>query len=219
MMSFVLPFDGMRLISRQGWRAYNEASGAVVGPEFAAAHPDLVGWRWHNGTDWTNAAGETDGTQLHAGAPAEVLFADNRGGVRPFGGYGNAIVLRYAPGVLSLFAHCRQVFAVVGTRVDAGDVVATVGDTSRPGGRTGGPHLHWELTTSWPLLPEDTRARYDVLQSLEAAGWFLDSHARLVRGSVRGRTPGEPTTRKPGAGWVDLAIVYAIARGFSSSPS
>jgi len=209
-MSYVLPFEGMTMVSRQGWRAVRKDTGAVVGPDFGATHPDLIDWKWHNGTDWIREGGNTEGTQLRAGTRSRVLFSDRRGGVTPFGGYGNALILEHAPRVLSLYAHCLDVFPEVGAVVDAGAVVATVDRTSHPGVFVAGPHLHWELVTSWPLRSTDTHARYDVLGSLESDGWFLDGHGHLARSGHPYRRPPAPVT-SGGAGLIDLAILVAVA--------
>lgn len=206
---FVLPFDAMRLVSRQGPRPQIRSSGSVVSPERAAAlDPSLLEWRTHNGTDWTNDDGETEGTILRAGARAEVLFADNRGGVPPFGGYGNAIVLRYSPLVCSLYGHCREVMAAAGTIVEAGAGVATIGRSSRPGHLVGNAHLHWELVTRWPLRSDQHSHRYDVVASLAAAGYVIDSRGRpRLTGAAAPASAGPaPAPGQPGGPHLDAII-------------
>ncbi|MDD4061824.1 MAG: M23 family metallopeptidase, partial [Kiritimatiellae bacterium] len=191
---FLLPFDRMRLISRQGPRPQDARTGAVMSAAAAAARaPADVVWRIHNGTDWANAAGETEGTPLRAGLPAVVEWADNRGGITPFAGYGNAIVLRYSPTVRCLFAHCRNVTRSPGESVWPGDVVAFAGRSSRPDHLIPHAHLHLEFVTRWPLRSDDHAARYDALATFEGAGYRLNSS-----GILEAVAPTSPSsTRSP----------------------
>jgi murein DD-endopeptidase MepM/ murein hydrolase activator NlpD len=212
----------MKLVSRQGWRAEVRDTLRIVSLDWAAQHPNEVRYRWHNGADWVSASGETEGVPLVASLPAVVRYADARGGVGMFAGYGSAVVLEYAPNVLSLYAHCRDVLVPVGANVEAGTHVATVGRTSRPGRFVGRAHLHWELAFSWPLRAADTRKRYDVLASLEAAGWFLQRDATLGRaprehairsGTVRAHPAPYPPSETGGI--VDLLLVGAAVRALN----
>jgi len=205
---FVLPFEAMRLTSRQGPRP-------TVGGRVVSADTPGAEWKQHNGTDWTHPDAPTEGTILRAGADAVVEFADNRGGVQPFGGYGNAIVLRYGPRVLSLFAHCQAIDVAAGARVVAGAPVARAGRTSRPGVLLSTSHLHWELVTRWPLAPEDTADRYDVLSSLAAAGYGIDGRGRLVYSGPSSGAAARPEAGQPGGPHLDAILpVYALAGWF-----
>jgi hypothetical protein len=82
--------------------------------------------------------------------------------------------------------------------------------------------IHWELAFSWPLRAADTRKRYDVLASLEAAGWFLQRDATLGRaprehairsGTVRAHPAPYPPSETGGI--VDLLLVGAAVRALN----
>ena len=219
MESFVLPFDDMKLVSRQGWRAERRDNRRIVSMSWANEHPELVRYRWHNGTDWVRHHGRTQGTELRAGMESIVRFADARGGVTPFTGYGNAVVLQYSDQVLSLFAHCDEILVVPGDRVQAGQPVATIGRTSRPGREISSAHLHWELVKRWPLRADATRERYDVLASLATQGYRLDGNAVLTAGAREevipsGTVRAHPQPYRPSesGGFVDLVVLAAIVR-------
>ena len=219
---FVLPLERMRLVSRQGPRPQDARTGAVMSAEAAAARaPADVTWRIHNGTDWTNAAGETEGAELRAGAPAVVEWADNRGGSTPFAGYGNAIVLRYSSRVRCLFAHCQLVTRSPGETVAAGDVVALCGRSSRPGRLISHAHLHLEFVTRWPLRSDDQANRYDCLDSFAAAGYLLNPAGILEPADARsatssgssGSSGSSASSPSKGSAIVDLALLWFLAYG------
>lgn len=66
--------------------------------------------------------------------------------------YGNYLILQHTDGVCSLYAHCQQLLVREGERIQAGQTIATVGDT----GTATGFHLHLELWYAGKLLnPED----------------------------------------------------------------
>jgi murein DD-endopeptidase MepM/ murein hydrolase activator NlpD len=56
-------------------------------------------------------------------------------------GYGNAVILRHDQKTTTLYAHNRELRASLGDRVEAGQVIATLGST----GHSTGPHLHFEV--------------------------------------------------------------------------
>jgi murein DD-endopeptidase MepM/ murein hydrolase activator NlpD len=64
-----------------------------------------------------------------------VVFAD------PYAGYGNLVVLQHANKVTTHYAHCESIRVRPGQHVNAGQIIATVGNT----GHSTGPHLHFEL--------------------------------------------------------------------------
>jgi hypothetical protein len=88
----------------------------------------------HNGIDLAVPTG----TPVLASGSGEVVFAAER----LITGY--TVVLEHLPGVFSLYYHLDELHAEVGTRVDQGDILGTVGMT----GVATGPHLHWELRVS-----------------------------------------------------------------------
>lgn len=85
----------------------------------------------HTGTD---IAAPT-GTPIKAVAAGTVTFAEKSGP------YGNLIKITHENGVETWYGHCSKLYATVGQKVDAGDIIAAVGST----GNSTGPHLHLEI--------------------------------------------------------------------------
>lgn len=75
------------------------------------------------------------GTPIKAAADGVVKTA----GVS--GGYGNLVVIDHGNGVETYYGHCSKINVTVGTKVNAGDVIANVGST----GNSTGNHLHFEI--------------------------------------------------------------------------
>lgn len=96
-------------------------------------HPIFRNWRAHTGVDFA----APQGTRVVASADGQVASA----GVR--GGYGNAIEIRHAGGITTLYGHLSGFAAGLraGTRVHQGQVIGYVGHT----GWATGPHLHYEF--------------------------------------------------------------------------
>ncbi|MEX2111384.1 MAG: M23 family metallopeptidase [Gemmatimonadaceae bacterium] len=96
-------------------------------------HPIFGTWRKHTGTDYSAPTG----TPIRAIGDGVVIFAGRRGG------YGNAVDIRHANGMVSRYGHMRN-FATgtrVGRRVAMGATIGYVGMT----GYATGPHLHFEI--------------------------------------------------------------------------
>ncbi|HEX4296496.1 MAG TPA: M23 family metallopeptidase [Devosia sp.] len=75
------------------------------------------------------------GTTVFAAGAGTVSF------VGQINGYGNAVEITHADGLVSLYGHLSSFIATVGEIVDVGTPIAHVGST----GRSTGPHLHFEL--------------------------------------------------------------------------
>jgi len=88
----------------------------------------------HQGTD----IGAAKGTEIHAIYSGKVITA------KDFGGYGNCVRVLQDDGNLTYYAHCSKLTVKEGDRVEAGDIVGTVGST----GVATGPHLHLEIRAS-----------------------------------------------------------------------
>ena len=134
--------------TRSGGPKYFDASGRSLQAAFLRApvafrrissmfgsrrHPIFGTWRKHTGTDYAAAMG----TPIRAIGDGVVIFAGRRGG------YGNAVDIRHANGMVSRYGHMRN-FATgtrVGTRVTMGSTIGYVGMT----GYATGPHLHFEI--------------------------------------------------------------------------
>jgi murein DD-endopeptidase MepM/ murein hydrolase activator NlpD len=110
------------------------------------------GERWsdcHTGTDFAIPSG----TPVHAAASGVVAF------VGWGGAYGNLIQINHGDGTETWYAHLSAATVQLGTRVEAGTVIGTVGST----GNTTGPHLHFEVRVadrhvdSWRWLQQRVR--------------------------------------------------------------
>lgn len=86
--------------------------------------------RPHYGVDY--AAGT--GTPIKAPAPGRVTLAHE-----DMYFSGGTIILDHGHGISSVFIHLSRLDAVVGQRVEQGEIIGAVGAT----GRATGPHLHW----------------------------------------------------------------------------
>ena len=85
-----------------------------------------------NGGVDIRADDETDVIAVHAGRADYVDWLP---------GYGQCIILNHGGGYFTLYAHTSSVFVNPGDRVEAGDVIASVGDT----GSLFGNILHFEI--------------------------------------------------------------------------
>jgi murein DD-endopeptidase MepM/ murein hydrolase activator NlpD len=85
----------------------------------------------HDGIDLAAPAGQP----VKTAAPGTVLFAGEQKG------YGLIVIVEHEGGLITLYAHNRDLRVKTGQKVRPGQVVATVGDS----GRTSGPHLHFEV--------------------------------------------------------------------------
>ncbi len=85
----------------------------------------------HDGIDLAAPAG----TPVKTAAPGTVLFAGEQQG------YGLIVIVEHDGGLITLYAHNRDLRVKTGQKVREAQVVATVGDS----GRTSGPHLHFEV--------------------------------------------------------------------------
>jgi murein DD-endopeptidase MepM/ murein hydrolase activator NlpD len=85
----------------------------------------------HDGIDLAAPAGQP----VKTAAPGSVIFAGEQKG------YGLIVIVEHEGGLITLYAHNRDLRVKTGQKVRAGQVVATVGDS----GRTSGPHLHFEV--------------------------------------------------------------------------
>ncbi|SPB13117.1 peptidase M23B [Caballeronia novacaledonica] len=75
------------------------------------------------------------GTPILASAGGRVVQAGEHGG------YGNAVDIRHADGMVTRYGHASRVLVKAGDYVMPGQEVAEVGST----GRSTGPHLHFEV--------------------------------------------------------------------------
>lgn len=85
----------------------------------------------HDGVDLAAPAGQA----VKVAAAGTVLFAGEQKA------YGLIVIVEHDGGLITLYAHNRDLRVKTGQKVREGQVVATVGDS----GRTSGPHLHFEV--------------------------------------------------------------------------
>jgi murein DD-endopeptidase MepM/ murein hydrolase activator NlpD len=105
-------------------------------------HPLLKYSRKHKGVDLAADIG----APVRVVAPGTVVFAD------PYAGYGNFVVVEHNLGVTTHYGHCDEIKVKPGQKVNAGDIIATIGNT----GLSSGPHLHFELRINGePKNPEN----------------------------------------------------------------
>lgn len=113
--SFVYPILGPRLSSKFGLRN----------------HPLYHAVRHHKGVDLA----VPEGAIVRSIADGRVVFAD------PYAGYGNLVVIEHTGGMTSHYGHCESLKVQPGTKVKAGQIIATAGKS----GNVTGPHLHFEI--------------------------------------------------------------------------
>jgi hypothetical protein len=94
-------------------------------------HPLLNKEVFHNGVDFSLATGNS----VYAAATGTIVKAAMSGD------YGNMILIRHGKTLTTAYAHLEKILVRDGDRVEAGQLIGTVGST----GRSTGPHLHFEV--------------------------------------------------------------------------
>lgn len=79
--------------------------------------------------------------QSQRGAPVRVVFAGKTIFADWLKGYGRVIIVAHGSNYYTVYAHVDEIFCVKGETVEAGEVIATVGDT----GSIIGPALYFEV--------------------------------------------------------------------------
>lgn len=85
----------------------------------------------HTGLDIATSSG----TPIKACSSGTIIFAEYKGS------YGNLVKIDHGNGVETWYGHCSKIYAIEGQKINAGDIIATVGST----GNSTGPHLHLEI--------------------------------------------------------------------------
>lgn len=120
--------------------------------------PVRGGRAFHSGGDIADRIG----TPVVAAGEGTVIFSGWRFG------YGNLVEIRHTQGFTTRYAHLSKRLAVEGDRVQAGDLIALLGNS----GRSTGPHLHFEVRRDGQALnpyPFVKDTRLDVM-ALAAKG-------------------------------------------------
>lgn len=119
------------------------------------------GWRWLNGRSDLHTGldiGAPEGTPVYSMLPGVVVVSAPAGELE---GYGNAIVMRHAPALFSLYAHLQRRDVDQGAIVDQGAELGAVGRTAGTRAEPGklfaasGAHLHLEFLDRWPPAGRD----------------------------------------------------------------
>lgn len=149
------------------------------------------GTRWgkpHNGIDLAGDPGIKIITPF-----AGTIFDVNRNWPQDRGGgYGNFVGIQHDnPKIFTFYGHLKEVAdgLNIGTKVQAGEVIGTLGNT----GRSTGPHLHWEVRTSQNGGQIDpVEWTHENKPSLASGGWIkLLSNLIKPRGlSIKGVRAG-----------------------------
>ncbi len=96
----------------------------------------------HDGIDLAAPAG----TPVKTAQEGSVLYAGEQKG------YGLIVIVQHPSGIITLYAHNRDLRVKTGQTVRRSQVIATVGES----GRTSGPHLHFEVRVDGkPVDPVD----------------------------------------------------------------
>ena len=107
-------------------------------------HPVLKQNKMHTGIDIAAPMG----AKIVAGDNGQVIMA------RPFGAYGNTVIIDHGSNITSMYAHLSSFTVKEGDEVLRGDQIGKVGST----GLSTGPHLHFEVRENgepvnpWPYL-------------------------------------------------------------------
>jgi lipoprotein NlpD len=96
----------------------------------------------HDGIDLAAPSG----TPVKTAQEGSVLYAGEQQG------YGLIVIVQHPNGIITLYAHNRDLRVTTGQTVRRSQVIATVGES----GRTSGPHLHFEVRVDGkPVDPLD----------------------------------------------------------------
>ena len=110
-------------------------AGTITSPQGYRTDPITGETSYHSGTD----IAVPEGTPILAAADGTVTVAN---ALDSWGGsYGYYVKLDHGGGLTTLYAHCSSICVTAGQQVEAGEVIAYVGQT----GRATGPHLHFEV--------------------------------------------------------------------------
>lgn len=96
------------------------------------------------------------GDTVVAAAAGTVRTAAHQGDTN---GYGNLVKIEHTDGWFTYYAHLNTMAVVAGQYVSRGQVIGSVGNTSRPGNNIT-PHLHYEVREGSTGYPDNLRAAY-----------------------------------------------------------
>ena len=122
------------------WPSYSRDVRSGFGYRY---HPITGEWKGHTGIDIANDFGDNicaaaSGTVSYVCLPAP---GENYTDYSVGGGYGNYVMIDHGNGLVTLYAHCRNIYVSEGEYVSCGQTIAEVGST----GSSQGPHIHFEV--------------------------------------------------------------------------
>lgn len=106
-------------------------NGRITSPYGYRQHPILNQRLMHTGLDIAGNMGQ----DILASEEGRVIYSDTKGT------YGKTVMIDHGSGIVTLYAHCSQLYVSTGQVVSKGEVIAAIGST----GRSTGPHLHYEV--------------------------------------------------------------------------
>ena len=71
---------------------------------------------------------------------------------------GNTVIMDHGLGLISIFAHLKEVFVVTGEKVLQGQEIGSIGMT----GRATGPHLHWGVYLNNTSVDPEVLLQYEL---------------------------------------------------------
>ena len=71
---------------------------------------------------------------------------------------GNTVIMDHGLGLISIFAHLKEVFVVEGEKVLQGQKIGSIGMT----GRATGPHLHWGVYLNNTSVDPEVLFKYEL---------------------------------------------------------
>ncbi len=167
------------------------AAGTAITQGFSTPISYIAGRTIHGGLDIRGKSG----TPVRAVVGGKVSLSKLNGG------WGENVIVETDDGYFHWFAHFTKRLVAVGQRVEAGEVLGTLGTT----GYSTGPHLHFEVRAKGGKLM-DPFALYG--NGTPAAGWSPDieqsiAFAELVRRKIY--TSATPKTQER---YENAVIVY-----------
>jgi murein DD-endopeptidase MepM/ murein hydrolase activator NlpD len=176
---------------------------------FSKSDSGKIGYVSGFGRRWNRSHGGIDldgdpGIKIITPFAGEVFDVNRNWPQNSGGGYGNYVGIKHdQPKIFTFYGHMQDVadHLNIGTKVKAGEVIGTLGNT----GRSTGPHLHWEVRT------EAGGGQIDPVQwthenkpSFQSGGWFkpltnlLSKFAKSKGLSVKGVQAGFTGMAKQG---------------------
>jgi septal ring factor EnvC (AmiA/AmiB activator) len=121
----------MMVFSRQKGRLMPPVAGKIISRFGITQSGDYKSFTFQSGIDIRGKQGE----------PVRSVFRGNVIFAEWLKGYGNMVIINHGENYYTLYAHLQEMFKKKGDGVDAGEVIATLGDT----GSLKGVCLHFEL--------------------------------------------------------------------------